>query len=252
MDSQRAKEILALYRPGSTDAVEPPMAEAIEQAQRDPELVAWLEQQKSVNAAIRAKLKAIPIPRGLQRQIILSRKESPRAAPLPGAVKIAAAAVALVIVSASAWFAFSPTPSQVSFQNYRERMVGKVQRGVPYMQMFATNQEEILDYCRKQGGPADFVLSTNLEHLAAIGGAVLNWNGQKVTLLRFNAGEEGTTNDLWIFVIGKGALPDPPPTKTKFATVGGLMTASWSAGSHVYILTGVGTDTDLQKYLGSD
>ena len=249
MDKHEAKELLALYRPGSTDAADPRMAEALDMARRDPELKQWLDEHAAVNVAIRAKLKGIPVPAGLKRQIIINRQDHARIIPLPGAVKILLAAAAIVILTVIVWFSFESPPPQDAFGNYRDRMARSVQRGVPYMSMAATNQAEILDYFVKQGGPADLVLSQNLQQLPGEGGSVLTWNNHKVGMLCLNAGTPSAKNDLWIFVMAKSVLVDAPAAKPQFLQVANLMTASWTTGDKVYILAAAGTQKDLQKLL---
>jgi hypothetical protein len=46
MDSRQAREILLLYRPDSTDAADPLVAEALEVAKRDPELSGRLRSRR--------------------------------------------------------------------------------------------------------------------------------------------------------------------------------------------------------------
>src|SRR5581483_4833951 len=119
MDRDEARQILALHRPGSPDAEDPRMAEALDLARRDPELAAWFEQHSAVHAAIRAKLKAIPVPSGLKRDIILARQEHQRIIPLPGTIKILAAAAAIVFLLSLGWYTFQKPPNPYAFDNYR-------------------------------------------------------------------------------------------------------------------------------------
>ncbi len=250
MDSREAREILALYRPGGLDAADPRMAEALQQAQRDPELAAWLEQQSAANAAIRAKFKEIPVPTGLKHKIIIGQLEQTRVVRLPGTVKILAAAAAIVVLSAIAWFTFNRTQQDhYTFTTYRDRMSRSVQLGVPYMDMRSTNQSEIAAYCQSRGGPADVVLPANLQSLPGEGGAILLFNNQKVAMFCLNGTNSAGKNDLWVFVVDKSVLPDPPPAKPQFLQIANLMTASWTAGGKVFVLAAPGTEKDLQKYL---
>lgn len=249
MDSREAKEILSLYRPGGTDLGDPKMAEALQLVQRDPELAAWFEQQCAVNAAIRAKFKAIPVPPGLKREIIVGQPDLARVVRLPKAVKILAAAAAIAVVSAIAWFSFNRAQDHYTFATYRDRMARKVQRGVPYMDMRSTNQAEIVAFCQSHGGPADIVLPANLQQLPGEGGSVLSFNGQKVTMLCLNAANGAAKNDVWLFIVDKSVLPDPPPNKLEFLQVANLMTASWTEGGKVFVLAAAGTGKDLQKFV---
>ena len=60
------KEILLLYRPGTADAEDPQIAEAIELSRHDPELGRWFGQHQRFQAAIRAKLRQIEPPKHLK------------------------------------------------------------------------------------------------------------------------------------------------------------------------------------------
>lgn len=253
MDSRQAREILALYRPGSTDAADPRMAEALDQVKRDPELAAWFQEHCAVYTALRGKLKAIPVPPGLKRQIIVGRADHARIIPLPGAVKILLAAAAIVLLTTIVWFAFNNVrPSENTFALYRDRMARSVQRtATTYMKMVSTSQADVLAYFRASQRPADFALSKTLQQLPAEGGSAFTWQNHPVEMLCLNAGTDaaGNRNDLWVFVIDKNVMPDAPGATTQFRQVGNLMTASWSAGDKVYVLAGRGTDEDLKKYL---
>ena len=252
MDSREAKEILLRYRPGGGDAGDPQMAEALQQVHRDPELAAWFEQQNAVHAAIRAKFKEIPVPPGLKREIIIGQAEQARVVRLPGVVKILAAAAAIVVLSTIAWFSFNRPENHYTFTTFRDRMTREIQRGVPYMDMQATNQADIIAFCQNHGGPTNVVVPANMAQLPGEGGSVLSFNNQKVTMLCLNATSPtngATKNDLWLFVVDKSVLPDPPPDKPEFLPVADLMTASWTDGGKVFVLAAAGSSKDLQKYL---
>ena len=254
MDSREAREILKLYRPGDNDSADPRMAEALEQAKRDPELAAWFAQHRAVCAVIRSRLKGIPIPAGLKRKIIIERMEQAKVIPMPGVAKILAAAAAIVILSLIGWFVFNRAPDERTFSNYRDHMAKSVQRGAnPYMNMASTNQADIRDYFRANGAPVDFVLSKSLAQLPGEGGSLMTWYDQNVELLCLNAGTgaAGQRNDLWLFIVKKAALPDAPAAGAapQFLKVGDLMTASWTKGDRLYLLAGRGEQEDLQKYI---
>ncbi len=253
MDSRQAREILALYRPGSTDAADPVMAEALDQVKRDPELAAWFQEHCAVYTAIRGKLKAIPVPPGLKRAIIVEHAEHASVIPLPGAAKILLAAAAIVLLTTVAVWVFNQPPGRrETYASYRDRMARSVQRSAtPYMKMYSTNQSEIREYFRASGRPADFPLPKNLQQLPGEGGSVLTWNNHPVEMLCLNAGPDATgrANDLWLFVMNKNAVPDAPGTGLQFQQVARLMTVSWTVGDNVYLLAARGTGDELKNYL---
>jgi hypothetical protein len=252
VDSRQAREILALYRPGSTDAADPQMAEALDLVKHDPELATWFQEHCAVYTAIRSKLKAIPIPPGLKRQIIVGQADHARIIPLPASAKILLAAAALVVLTAVAWFTLGIGPSQNTFARFRDRMARSVQRAdVPYMKMYSTSQADVLKYFADNQRPADLSLSKALQQLPAEGGSILTFGNHPVEMLCLHAGTEtsGQHIDIWVFVMDKNVVPDAPGAAPQFAQVGKLMTASWSAGDKIYVLAGRGTGDDLKKYL---
>ena len=54
-----AKEILLLYRPGTADAEDTQVVEAVELARQNPEMARWFEQHCAFQNAMRAKLRQI-------------------------------------------------------------------------------------------------------------------------------------------------------------------------------------------------
>jgi hypothetical protein len=250
VDSRQAREILSVYRPGSADAADPQMAEALDQVKLDPELAAWFHEHCAVYTAIRAKLKAVPVPPGLKRQIIVGQADHARIIPLPAPAKILLAAAAVVLLTTIVWFTFNTRPSENTFARYRDHVARSVQRTTEYMKMYSTNQTDVLAYFVANQRPADFALSKTLQQLPAEGGSALTWNNHPVEMLCLNAGPAtGPRNDLWVWVMDKNAVPDAPGASTQFRQVGNLMTASWSADDKIYVLAARGTGEDIKKFL---
>jgi len=102
MKNQEAKFILGAYRPDGRDAGDPAFAEALAQAEHDPELRTWFEKQRKFDAAFSAKLQAIAPPAGLREAILAGSRISagqPKRRWWTNPVWLAAAA-ALVLVAA--------------------------------------------------------------------------------------------------------------------------------------------------------
>ena len=66
MSSQEAKQILALFRPGTADEQDPVFLEARQMAKTDPQMTQWFVQHCEAYRALRQKFQAIPIPPGLK------------------------------------------------------------------------------------------------------------------------------------------------------------------------------------------
>src|SRR3954449_8521602 len=74
MNSQEAKQILLLYRPGTADEQDPEFTEALAVTKHDAELARWLEEQVAIRKTLRARFQEIPVPAGLKEQILSERK----------------------------------------------------------------------------------------------------------------------------------------------------------------------------------
>jgi hypothetical protein len=250
MDSRQAKEVLTLYRPGNTDAADPQIAEALEVVQRDPELAAWFNQHCAVYNAIRGKLKEIPVPADLKHRILAQHVDHRRIIRLFRPAWLATAAAALIVLTAIFWF-MSPNKEN-TFVRYRERMARMVQRRIYFTTMVTGDQTQIGEFFRTNGAPVDDALPKALQKLPAEGGAVVPWQNHPIAVLCLDAREKSADakNDLWIFMAKSSDIPKVPHKKaTQFEKIGGLMTASWTAGDTVYLLVGRGDERELQKYL---
>lgn len=250
MDSRQAKEILSLYRPGSSDAVDPQMAEALEAVQRDPKLAAWFDQHCAVYNAIRSKLKEIPVPADLKRRIMVEHVDDRRIIRLFRPAWLATAAAALIVLSAIFWFMLPVKEN--TFVRYQDRMARMVQRRTYFKNMATGDQTQIGEFFRTNGAPVNDMLPKSLLKLPAEGGAIVTWQNHPVAVLCLDAREKTTDakNDLWVFMAKSSDLANTPKKKSaQFEKIGGLMTASWTAGETVYLLVGRGDKGELQKYL---
>ncbi|MDB6109637.1 MAG: hypothetical protein JWR69_1387 [Pedosphaera sp.] len=246
MDSSQVKKVLQLYRPGTTDALDPQMAEALQAVQLDPELAHWFDEHCGVYIAIRGKLKQVEVPPDLKRKILLENVGRRRIIPftLP-AVWLLAAAAAIALLAAASWVFFKPGKND-SFAAYRQREVLQVQRGYA-MTMTSTNLNEIREFLRASHSVADYALPKGLENLTGEGCAALRWHGKPVAMVCLNAGMK---KDLFLFVASRSDFSNPPrPGKPQFDRVHKLTTASWITGDKVYILAGAGDPSELQQYL---
>ncbi|EEF62524.1 hypothetical protein [Pedosphaera parvula] len=245
MESAEAREILRLYRPGSTDATDPKVAEALELVRRDPELEQWFEQHCAVYQAVQGKLKEIPVPANLKRDILLNAPKASRILPFrnPPLILLAMAAIAMAI--GICWTLLVPK-YQNTFPGFRDKMARTAQRGYN-MSMLSTNLTEIREYLRNNHANADYALTKTMEKLPGEGCSILHWHGKQVSMVCLKTlGKK----DLFLFVANRDNLPNLPlPGKIQFSRVHKLMTASWISGGEVYVLASPGDETELRQYL---
>lgn len=251
MNLDEAKTILLLYRPGTADADDPQVAEALALAKREPELADWLKEHCARQEALRVKFRQITIPTGLKEQIVSEQAAHEKIISWRRNAIFAVAAIILALV-ALAWFWFPRRPNDDTFAIYRSRMAKIAELG--YRMDFATNNSSaIRAYLAQRSAPADYALTAPLEKTATTGCAVENWRGASVSMICFRTGKPlppDKSSDLWLFVIDRAAVKDAPVAATpQFAQVNNLMTATWTEGGKLYVLGMEGDEAALQRYL---
>lgn len=255
MTRDEAKNILLLYRPGTTDAEEPEIAEALALAKQDAELGGWLEQHFVRQKKIRGMFQQITAPVGLKEQIISERiarvTHSVAVSNRLVAILSAAAVIAVLIGLVSFWL--RPPPSDDNFTHYRARMVGTALRGYS-MDFESSDLMQIRAYLAQQKAPADYSLPAGLQKIAATGCAIEDWQGAKVSMICFHTGKPlppGEKNDLWLFVVDRASVKNAPTTdhSPQFAGIRGLITATWTEGDKLYLLGTPGDARTIRQYL---
>lgn len=242
MTVPEAKQALLLYRPGTADAQDPEISEALTLVKQDPALQEWFDQHCAFQQAMRRKLRGIAPPPQLKARILMTPKIlRPRVWWQNPVWLAAAAAVALLVTLAPLWL-----PSRVPdrFKDYQYRMVGAVLRD--YRMDVVTNQMEVVRrVLSEKGAPRDYAVPARLQQLALTGGGALRWRSHPVAMVCF---DRGASQMVYLFVIERAALKDPPPAAPRVAKINKLMTASWTAGDKSYVLAGPDEPGFTQKY----
>ena len=102
MNNQEARFILGAYRPDGRDAGDPMFAEALAQAERDPDLRAWLEKQRNFDTAFSNKVRDVAPPSELREAILAGvRASQPRRRWWTNPPWLAAAAAIVIIATVS-------------------------------------------------------------------------------------------------------------------------------------------------------
>jgi hypothetical protein len=154
----------------------------------------------------------------------------------------AAAAVALLLALAGTWLA--PRTAD-DFANYQSRMVGQAQREYR-MDLVTNDMRQVRQFMASRGAPADYDLTRGLEQLQLTGGGRLTWRSKPVTMVCFDRGDKQM---LFLFVMKRSAVKDPPPETPQLARVRQMLTASWSHGDNTYVLAGPEEADFVKKYL---
>jgi hypothetical protein len=251
MNRNEAKNILLLYRPGTADADDPEIAEALVLAGRDPELTQWLAEHCARQVTLQSGFRNITAPAGLKEQIISEQSARGKIGlRRQRAVLAVAVAVAALVVLMPLWLQHSGKAE--GYAVYLPRMAGVALRGYG-MDLTTNNPAAVRAYLAQKQAPADYVLPASLEKIAVAGCAIQNWQGTKVAMICFRTGKPlppGEQSDLWLFVVDRAAVKNAPPAgDRRFAQVSRLLTVSWSQGDKLYMLGTEGDEQSLRQYL---
>jgi len=252
MNPEEAKTILLLYRPNSTDAGDPQIAEALALATRDPGLARWFADHCAWQEALRAKFRQINVPAGLKEQIISERSaQEKNVFRRQHLMFVAAVAVAALVVLAPLWFQHRGQEN-AGLASWRNRMAGVALRGYG-MDLATNNPAAVRAYLAQRKAPADYVLPVQLEKTTVAGCAIQDWQGAKVSMICFRTGKPlppGEQSDLWLFVMDRSQLKNAPPTNSRqFVQVSRLQMVTWTEGDKLYLLGTEGDEQTLRRYL---
>jgi hypothetical protein len=249
LNHAEAKQILLLYRPGTRDAEDAEVRAALDLARRDPELGKWFEEHQAFQTSMRASFRKISVPAGLKGELLGSRKVVRPTLFWRRPIWLAAAAILVFLMGLAAVLLRPSVPDR--FANYRETMVSAAIR-VYGMDLTTDDQNRLRQFIAQKGAPADYELTKGLEKLELKGGGLLRWRGNPVSMVCFDRGD---SNMLFLFVMKRSALEDPPSpatSKADLATVDGLMTASWTRGNETYVLAGAEEPRFAEKYVAGN
>ncbi len=249
MNRDRAKQILALHRPG-IDEPDAEVAEALALLRLDEDLQRWLTAHQAAQTTVQKSLRAMTVPAGLKEQIISERPWHSRPARTRHVLVVAS--VMLLLGLAGFWWMQRPPPEDRSFAAYRARMVSTAQRTYD-MDLATDDQVRIRAFLKERGAPNDFTQPANLDKAASLGCVAMPWRDSKVAMICFKTGRAlppGQASDLWFFVIESAQVPDGPKSiEPEFLTLNAVTTASWNRNGKTYVLAVEGDAELLRRFL---
>jgi hypothetical protein len=254
VNSNEAKTILLLYRPGTADADDPQIADALALVKSDAELARWFEHHCARQNALRAKFRQVAAPAGLKEQIISEqlaeiRRNARRKEKVTAAVALSVTFAALVFIAITLLPRFQGPDT--SLGHYQNQMAGIATSGYG-MSLLTNDLTQIRAYLAKNAAPADYTLPAPLEKIPVAGCAIQTWSDKKVSMICFRTNPSLAANqsDLWLFVVDRKSVKHAPATESpQFAPAGPLFTAAWTQGDKLYVLGTRGDEQGLRKFL---
>lgn len=227
MNTNEAKFILQARRPDGSDDADPRIAEALEQARRDPQLAEWLRREQAFDAAVAAKLRAVQPPAELRAAILAGAKASGRPVPFWGRPQVMALAASVVIMLGlvAAWPMVRPTKSvdQLALGVMGEIDSDGHHEAMP--QPLGALRALLTDSATRLAGGLPF----DFDELKANGCRSVTIAGREVLEVCFTRG-----GDFHIYVARRADFQGE--AAPMFRERGTLATVAWADAKHAYVL----------------
>jgi hypothetical protein len=244
MTTQEAKEILAGYRPGTEDELDPMFTEALALAGRDAQLKAWLDESVAFDQTMKNELAHVPAPEMVRAAIL---RES-RIVKVPwwtrNRVRVEwAAAAALVFLAAIS--AFWIGNRSASFAEFQEELADRSWDVSAHLHGDSSlTLDEVRHALQQQGLTSEFSLPPKLSESHLRGYSVVQWRGHQVPVLCFDS--EG--QHLSLFITQRRIFSDTPEDRPEFHQGMSWPTVSWTKNDFVFVLTGLKTFDFVKKF----
>jgi hypothetical protein len=202
--NESAKFVLHAYRPNGADARDPIFQAALEQAARDPELGAWLKEQRAFDSLIAGKLAEFQPPATLYSAIMagIANRSPQRRFTLSPLLALAA----VLVLSGAILLPFyleSRSRSKLVEQFQRANLAMLSSAPVPQLDLVTAEFSRTQEYLGEMKAPYIPFLPGSLRDLPTVGCKTLRWKGQELSLtcFRLPSGEL-----LHVFVIDEKAF----------------------------------------------
>lgn len=243
MNNEEAKFILQGYRPNGADAGDEAFRAALAQVQHDPALREWFGREQALDAAVSAKLNAMPAPAGLREAILAGGRVS-QAGPSSTswwrspAILAAAASVAVVI---GATLALWPKQA-VAGTGLAEYVLKDTAHDENHMGGRGTESVEAM--LSDSSNRLSRGLPISFEALLKGGCRTVSYQGHEVIEICFKR------DGIWFHAyIGRRADFPAIAASPSFTNRDGLDVAAWADNSFVYLVAGKAGRAALEKLL---
>jgi hypothetical protein len=242
MKNEEARFILQAFRPGGADRSDPFFAEALAQADRDPQLGAWFAREQAFDAAIAANLRDISPPAELRDNIMAGGRAGMwhrSTWRLPVWLGAAAAVAALFFTVVRLRPAAPVDARQLTSFALIDASHEELHKG---MVAGLAGVEDTLADPKTHLAPG---LNVNEDDLRARGCRTVQVAGRDVFEICFKRGDE-----FHLYIARTGEFKTQlGPGKPAFQSQGGMSSVTWTAGNHVYVLVSDRSMEELTRLL---
>jgi len=240
MTNEEAKFVLRAYRANGADAGDAAFREALEQAQRDPELNKWFTAQQAFDRAVTKKLGEVQPPAGLRESILAGAKLGERGslAPTPWWRAPAWMGLAASIVLLLGVVGFWTTRADASGEDMTAFATDFISTGF-FLSEASADVDELRDWLAQQKAPLPSVLPEGFHRLRSLGCKRVEYRGRKLSLICF-----GDNKEYHLFVARREDFPNMRVrTEPEYFKRKGFAGAAWSDERNHYVAV---TDDSLR------
>lgn len=248
MDDAELQLRLSACRPHGQDNDDPLLREAMETLPHRPELMEWFAQEQTFDRAMCKCAGEVPVPESLRAEILASAKLSAAVPQWQRLPWLAAAAVIALLGIVLA--VYEPKNQDTTLAQFESEIVGMFDTmktegfGLEHVSRELTNVNAWLG---NQGAPKPYIVQPGTKAARPFGCRVVNWRGQKVTMVCFGRGDQ----EAHLFVVLRESLKELPeePSPEDILRVDGYPVAAWCCRKYVYVMLGDSPDTRLDEFL---
>jgi hypothetical protein len=247
MKNQEAKFILGTYRANGQDADDPMFADALSQAQRDPELQGWLRRQQAFDTAVAAKLHEVPPPGELREAILAGARASrPRPVWWMNRAWLGAAAAVLIVAAISVVTLRTrsgPSVSELAAFALQD-LADAHDQHVGFPPEFAALQDQL--GAARSTVAAAAAAGVDLDELRRKNCRSVRISGREVFEICFR--RDGTWYHLYA-ARREDFASSPARAEPLFASRGEFAGTAWADAKHVYALVTHGSEAALRRLI---
>jgi hypothetical protein len=183
MTTETAKFLLSCYRSSGADARDPFFKEALEQAERDPELASWFREQREFDEIFAAKLRLIEPPADLEAVILagLRTTSAPRYAFVRWLPIAAALVLGLIVLGQMRLSAPAEKDRFMAFYSYATADFNPL----PHLDHLTKSFAQVREFIKNKGAPLPSAVPIRVAGLPTAGCKTFIWEEQAASLICF-------------------------------------------------------------------
>jgi hypothetical protein len=245
MTEEQSKRILAVYRPGDQDRLDPYFAEALHEAESEADLARWFVEERQFDRAVAGHLGSVAVPFALKTRILANMASGTTKrwrwlAPLTLAAAAAALAVCALLIGVSR----STGQHSGSVTEYEQEMMTFINLPPP-LEMESPKIAPIKQWIAERKAPLTEI-PPGIAAVEAMGCRILSFRGHPVTLICFCHG----TTVAHLLIIDHSALPGLTPGKPPtLVSKGEWTTATWADKHYACMLAVHDRPAAARQYL---